>query len=598
MMYNCLQNEGDRLSRRALSLEADMFVHVNKAGDHRYLRILETYYVNGEHKQRVVANLGRLDRIGDDLAKLAKRLSDFSTQPLVAPEDVKPIEALPWGPVLLARHLYDELHLDRIIKEHCSSSRRKVDVAETAFVLLANRLTDPRSEHGLARWLETMYVCDRRGQRWLPQWLPEEKITPKQRVRVEGRQLQMWYRTLDALLAGSKAIETELYLHVRDLFSLEVDVVFYDVTNMHFCRRRPKEALRRHGKPKQGSRRNVLVVLGVVMANGWPIAHHVFPGNTTDKQTFRSVVEDVESRFGLRRVLVVGDCGMVSPDNLEFLSEEGRQVRYLLGVPGRRSAEASAVFERLDEASWTAVDKANRVQEVRLDDPEVRYLVVESDERRAYEQELRQRDMERTAEDLQAIEAAVAAGRLKEREKIGARAARALGRHHGSRYYSWESTRDGAFRFYEDPAKLAAETIREGRYLLKTDDPNLTPSESVKVYKQLSDVEWAYRDLKDVIEMRPINHKTDPRIKAHIFVATLALFLKRTLEHHLKEKGIYLSPTEAFQAMRTMGVSVLDFDGERRVLVTGGGRDARRVTKALGIDPVNPPQADLAVREA
>ena len=334
------------------------------------------------------------------------------------------------------------------------------------------------------------------------------------------------------------------------------------------------------------------------MANGWPIAHHVFPGNTTDKQTFRSVVEDVEERFGLRRVLVVGDCGMVSPDNLEFLSEEGRQVRYLLGLPGRRSAEASAVFERLDEASWTAVDKANRVQEVRLDDPEVRYLVVESDERRAYEQELRQRDMERTAEDLRAIEAAVAARRLKEREKIGARAARALGRHHGNRYYSWESTRDGAFRFYQDPAKLAAETIREGRYLLKTDDPNLTPSESVDVYKQLSDVEWAYRDLKDVIAMRPIHHKTDPRIEAHIFVATLALFLKRTLEHHLKEKGIYLSPTEAFQAMRSMGASVLDFDGERRVLVTGGGRDAKRVVKALGIDPVSPPQADLAVRQA
>ena len=574
-----------------------MFPNVNRAGQYEYLRILETYYENGEQKKRVVANLGRLDKIRDGLPRLAKRLAELGGEPLLAPDDVKVVDALPWGPVLLARHLYEELRLGQIIHEHCSSHRRKFDVAETAFVLLANRLTDPRSEHGLARWLETMYVCDRRGQRWLPQWLPEEKITPKQRVRVEGRQLQMWYRTLDALLAGRKAIETELYLRVRDLFSLNVDVVFYDVTNMHFCRRRPKEALRRHGKPKQGSRRNVLVVLGVVMANGWPIAHHVFPGNTTDKQTFRSVVEDVESRFGLRRVLVVGDCGMVSPDNLAFLSEEGRQVRYLLGVPGRRSAEASAVFERLDEASWTAVDKGNRVQEVRLDDPEVRYLVVESDERRAYEQELRQRDMERTAEDLRAIEAAVAAGRLKEREKIGARAARALDRHHGNRYYSWESTRDGAFRFYEDPAKLAAETIREGRYLLKTDDPNLTPSESVKVYKQLSDVEWAYRDLKDVIEMRPINHKTDPRIQAHIFVATLALFAKRTLEHHLKDKKVYLSPTEAFEAMRSLGVSVLDFDGERRLLVSNGGRDARRVVKALGIGPLTPPQPQLALCE-
>jgi len=575
-----------------------MFLHVNRAGPHQYLRILETYYEKGKHKQRVVANLGRLDRIRDELPKLLKGLSRFASEPLVAPEDVKPVEALPWGPVLLARHLYEELGLPRILAEQCSSPRRKLDVPETAFVLVANRLTDPRSEHGLARWLEAAYVCDRAGRRWLPAWLPEEEVSPTQRVRVEPRQLMMWYRTLDALLAAHKAIERELYLRVRDLFSLNVDLVFYDVTNAHFCRRRPKETLRRHGNPKWGDRRNVLVVLGVVMANGWPIAHHVFPGNTADKKTFQSVVEDLESRFGLRRVLVVGDCGLVSPDNLKFLSAEGRQVRYLLGLPGRHSEEALAVFGRLDEDAWAQVDEGNRVQEVRLDDaPSVRYLVVESDERRATEAELRQRDMERTAEALHAIEAAIASGRLRQPEKIGARAARALGEHHGTRYYSWELDPSGGFRFWEDPAKMAAETVREGRYLLKSDDPRLRPEEAAEVYKQLSDVEWAYRDLKDVIALRPIHHKTDPRIEAHIFVATLALFLKRTLEHHLREAGLYLSPTEAFAAMRSVGVSVLDFDGRRRLLTTAGGRDARRIVRALGVEPLAPPQPVLEFRE-
>jgi len=575
-----------------------MFPHVNRAGPYEYLRILETYYEKGKHKQRVVANLGRLDQIRDDLPKLLKDLSRFAREPLVAPDDLQPVEALPWGPVLLARHLYEELGLPRILGEHCSSPRRRLDVAETAFVLVANRLSDPRSEHGLARWLEAMYVCDRAGRRWLPEWLPEEEVSRTQRVRVAPRQLMLWYRTLDALLAARKAIERELYLRVRDLFSLNVDLVFYDVTNAYFCRRRPKERLRRHGKPKQGESRNVLVVLGVVMANGWPIAHHVFPGNTADKKTFASVVEDLEGRFGLRRVLVVGDCGLVSPDNLEFLSAEGRQVRYLLGLPGRRSEEALAVFGRLAEGAWAEVDEGNRVQEVRLGDaPAVRYLVVESDERRATEAELRQRDMDRTAEDLRAIEAAVAAGRLKCPEKIGARAARALSAHHGTRYYSWEIPGGGGFRFWEDPAKMAAETVREGRYLLKTDDPRLRPEEAVEVYKQLSDVEWAYRDLKDVIALRPIYHKTDPRVEGHIFVATLALFLKRTLEHHLHEAGLYLSPTAAFDAMRSLGVNVLDFDGRRRVLTTAGGRDAQRVVRALGIETVAPPQTQLGVRE-
>ena len=573
-----------------------MFPHVNKVGPYQYLRILETYYEKGKHKQRVVANLGRLDQIQGDLPKLLKGLSRFTSEPLVAPEDVKADAALPWGPVLLARHLYEELHLDRILREQCASPHREFDVAETAFVLLANRLTEPHSEHGLADWLETFYVPDRHGRRWLPDWLPDEVVTPEHRVRVEDRQLAMWYRTLDALLEARKAIETALYLRVRDLFHLDVDLVLYDVTNAYFARRRPKGTLRRHGKSKDGKARNVLVVLGVVMANGWPIAHHIFPGNTADKKTFPAVVEDLEGRFGLRRVLIVADAGMVSPENLKFLSAEGREVRYLLGMPGRRSEEAAAVFERVRAAPWTVVDEGNRVAEVRLADPQVRYLVVESDERRDYEQELRQRDMERTAEALRAVEEAVRAGRLKEPEKIGARAARAMADHHGSRYFSWNLAPDGAFQFCEDPAKLAAETVREGRYLIKTNDPDLGPEESVEAYKQLSDVEAGYRDLKDVLTVRPVYHKSDDRVEAHIFVATLALFLKRTLEHHLDEKGIYMTATRAFNAMKSMGVSVLDFDGVTRFLVGSGSRDARRLVKALRITDINPPKPALNVR--
>ena len=117
-----------------------MFPNVNRAGKYEYLRILESYYENGEQKKRVVANLGRLDRIQDNLPRLAKRLLELADQHVVLPEEVKVVDALPWGPVLLARHLYQELGLDRVIREHCSSPRRKFDVVETAFVLLANRL--------------------------------------------------------------------------------------------------------------------------------------------------------------------------------------------------------------------------------------------------------------------------------------------------------------------------------------------------------------------------------------------------------------------------------------------------------------------------
>jgi len=435
-------------------------------------------------------------------------------------------------------------------------------------------------------------VCDGSGVRWKPAWLPEERTTEEQRVQVRSQQLNVWYRTLDALLSGKAEIEKALYLKVRDLFSLDVDMVLYDITSTYFQRRRPKEELRRHGKSRDGKPRNVQVVLGVVMANGFPIAHHVFAGNTADKATLKSTVTDLEDRFGLRRVLVVGDRGFVSNENLDFLTEEDRERRYLLGIPGRRCEESAAVLDRLHDEAWKTVDDTNRVQEVTLETPNVRYFVVESEERKAYEQEQRERSVQRVGEALAKVEAAVQAGNPKRPEKIAARAERAICRNHGKRYYSYEISGPGAFRFTLDPDKMEAETRREGIYLIKTNDLTLTPEQSVGLYKQLSDVEWAYRDLKDVIRMRPIYHQRDDRIQAHLLVATLALFLKRTLQQRLNAKELYLTPTEAFAAIHSVGLSTLDFDGQTKHLTSGGGRDARRVLEALDITDLKPPATD------
>lgn len=554
---------------------------------YEYLRILESYREGGVSKHRVIANLGRVDKLEGKLDALVQSLSKYCRERLVAPSQVTCDDAVAWGPILVARHLYDQLGLGQIVRTHCQG-RRDFDVGETAFVLIANRLTDPRSEHGLARWLERYYVCDGSGVRWNPAWLPEERVTKEQRVRVRSGQLNQWYRTLDALLSAKSEIEKALYLKVRDLFSLDVDMVLYDITSTYFERRRPKGELRRHGKSRDGKPRNVQVLLGVVMANGFPIAHHVFAGNTPDKATFQSTLTDLEDRFGLRRVLVVGDRGFVSEGNLAFLTEEDREMRYLLGIPGRRCEESAAVLDRVREEAWKTVDDTNRVQEVTLETPNVRYFVVESQERKAYEQEQRERSMELVAEALGKVEAAVKRGNPKRPVKIAARAERAICRNHAKRYYSYDIPGPGAFHFYLDPDKLHAETRREGIYIIKTNDMTLTPKQSVGLYKQLSDVEWAYRDLKDVIRMRPIYHRRDDRIQAHLLVATLALFLKRTLEHQLDAKNLYLTPTEAFAALHSMGISVLDFNGQTKHLTSGGGRDARRVLKALDITQLSP----------
>jgi transposase len=555
---------------------------------YQYLRILESYRHEGRCRQRVVANLGRVDLLGNKLDRLVNSLGKYCKNELVAPGQIECKEALIWGSVLLARHLWEQVNLAEILKKHCQSHRQKFEVAETAFVLIANRLCEPSSEHGLARWLEHTFVCDGRGRRWQPQWLAAERITKQQRVKVEHQQLNRWYRTLDALLAAKEKIEEALYLHVRNLFNLKVDMVFYDLTSTYFCRKSPKGQLRRHGVSKDKRPRQVQVVIGVVMANGFPIAHHVFAGNTADKSTLQKVIADLDIRFGLRRVIVVSDRGLVSEQNVDLLSRQ--QFGYLLGVKGRRCDEASEVLKALSENRWQQVDPYNRVQEICLSDSKTtRYFVIDSTERRGYEQSMRQRSMERTKEQLQKIVAAVKSGRLKDPVKIGARASRALSKNHGHRYYSWQVAGLDQFHFYEDQKKLAAEMLHEGKYILKSNDNDLTAVEAVACYKELNTVEQGFRDLKDVIDMRPVYHKSDERIEAHIFVASLALFLKRTLEYQLSSRLPELSATDALGAVQSIGLAELDVAGQTRRLVSGGGRDARRILAVLGIKEINPP---------
>jgi len=556
---------------------------------YKYLQIVEAYRANGRATQRVVANLGRLDQLDGKLDDLLASLNKYAKRPFVRDDQIGCRAALPWGPVLLTRHLWDQMELGEAIAKLCRSRRYKFDVAETAFVLVVNRLCEPRSEHGLARWLEHTFVCDAKGKRWMPDWLPAKQITKQQRVKVKHEQLNQWYRTLDALLSVKERIEEALYMRVRDLFNVKVDLVFYDLTSTYFCRKSPVGRLRRHGHSKEGKSRQVQVVLGVVMANGFPIAHHVFEGNKAEKTTLRDVLTDVDRRFGLGHVLVVADRGLVSPDNLDYLSQS--KFRYLLGLPGRRSREAREVFEALDDTKWQRVDKENLVQEVRLPGRTDRYFVIDSLQRKTYEQSLRRRSMERARQTLDKVVAAVKTGRLKNPAKIGARAAKAAAKHHGYRYYSYEVPGSGQFRFWEDREKTQAETLHEGKYILKTDDQDLDATEAVGAYKELNTVESGFRDLKDVIEMRPVYHKTDDRIKAHIFVATLGLFLKRSLEHQLAPTLPELSGCEAIAAMRSIGLAELDLNGKRTRLVSGGSRDARRVVSALGLVDLNPPRS-------
>jgi len=560
-----------------------------------YIRLVESYWNNGSPRHRIVCNLGRKELLAPHAEALLHLLKGDRRPKLKI--KVAALGAWDWGPMLVARHFWQELGLPAILDGLVGGSGDRGACADRALALVTNRLCEPTSEHGMARWLETDYVCNRAGQRWLPEWRVEaERLTSQRpRVRVKDRQLRQWYGTLDRLVAHKKQIEKELFLRLRHLFALKVDLVFYDLTSTYFEGNGPT-GLAKHGYSRDGKPRNRQVLVGVVMIDGWPIAHHIFEGNQRDSATVDSVLKDLQERFGLRRVVFVGDRGMVTAHNIERLRSGGQG--YLVGLNRRRRPEVSGYLERATggwlecPAGIAAGEKAEvpktRVQEVASDQAGVRVFVVHSDERMSYEGAERAKAMQRVREELEALQQRVAAGKLKAPEKIGAVAASILARHHGIRYYDWK-LEDGGFRYFEHPVHLKQEKALEGKYLIQTEEPNLSALEAVEIYKELSEVERAFCELKDVIEMRPIYHQKARRVQAHIFVASLAFLLDRALEKKLKSAGLDLSSKEAWQILKTVRVVEIDLgNGEQKRSVTQGTARAASILRALGISNLDP----------
>src|SRR4051794_4506140 len=445
-----------------------------------YVRVVEAYREGGKVKQRVVADLGRKDLLVEVLPKLRRLLAGESRDP----EDPQFGEAPDWGPVLVVRALFDQLGLWSILDQHLGHAKG-VPFADRAFVLVANRLIAPASEHGLAGWLETDFVCDRKGRRVVPHW------HQRRRVRVRPRQLDAWYRTLDQLHAAKAQIEVALYHRLRDLFSLKPDLVLYDITSTYFEGAGPHE-FAKHGYSRDGKSQNVQVIVGMVMVAGWPIAHHVWEGNRVDNSTVQEIIGDLRNRFEFGRIVFVGDRGMVTDENIESITKDHHG--FLVGIKRRRNPQLDAWLAAVDDTKWidcpggiNAQERKThplrtRAQEVPSGNPAMRVFVIDSDERRGYEQTKREQAMERARQKLEKLQERIAKGGLKRPEKIGAAVERIMQRYHGYRYFGWR-LHSGSLEFSESQMHLERGKKIEGKYVIATSEMGLSVLDAVALYK-------------------------------------------------------------------------------------------------------------------
>lgn len=515
---------------------------------HTYWALVESYRTAQGSRQRIVAYLGELKKsersgwvqLGRRLAR-KDRPSPTLFDPPSYPEPDDDIELVrikgirlermrDFGDVWLAWGLWRLLGLDELLAGIMPAGQEDVPWPVVASILTIARFCEPSSE---------LHIADT----WYPRTALEDLlgVLPEQ---VHTRRL---YEGLDTLLPHKEAIEQHLKQRLGDLFDLKYELLLYDITSTYFegeCLGNP-QAQRGYSRDSRPDCPQVCIGL-VVTTDGIPLGYEVFAGNTNDSKTVESIVEAMERKYGQAQRIWVMDRGMVSEDNLKFIRD--RSGSYIVGTP---KAMLKRFEQYLVDRDWHEVQEGVEVKLVPGPESAETFILARSRDRRAKEQAMHQRFLERMEAGLERLKASAEKGRLKDpelaRERLGRlkerywRAAsafdvriRKLSGSNGKPRLSVTWSRNNGWSEWH--------ALSEGCYLLRTNLTETDPAKLWKMYIQLTEAEWAFRITKDELAIRPIWHHKEDRVQAHILVCFLAYCLWKTLAQWMKASGLGDAP--------------------------------------------------------
>lgn len=493
----------------------------------------------GRVHQQVLASLGRVDELeaSGQLARLTESLARLSEEleAVRLASDLEARSARALGGLLVLERLWADLGLDTLLRRVARGRKVEFDLERAVFAMVANRVLAPRSKRAVLSWLDTVA--------WPADARPE---------------LHHLYRSLDVLAEAKDDLELRLHHRIRDLFHQRLDLVLYDTTSVFF-RTPDQDDLRRRGHSKDKRPDLPQAVLGLLLSgDGLPIAHELFAGNTYDGNTVPGVLDQLKKRFQLRWLIFVGDRGMVSEKNLTALDEAGYD--WILGVRLRNRPQlADALLS--DPGPFLTVADNLEVKEVCVEG--IRYVVCRNPDQV-------RRDAARRAAVLERLEARL--------EQSGVKG---LVTRSGFRRFLRVSDEEVAI----DLEKVERDARYDGIWVLDT-STQLSAPEVAEAYKSLWRVERAFRTLKSPLELRPVRHWTESRIRGHMVVCFLAFLLRTVLERRLFEEAkLDASLQEVLDALHQVQEVRVDVKRLPLRLVTEPPALAQQVFQALGMRP-------------
>jgi len=456
-----------------------------------------------------------------------------------------------WGGCWLSMELWNQLGLDSFWKSRIPNSRKGTGWLNVLKTLVSYRLLDPGSEWRLYRdWFKNSALSDLLDE--------DDSVAAKNTL----------YRCLDKLCEHKTDLFSFLKIQWSLLFNASYDILLYDLTSTYFECNGPEDAngLRRFGYSRDKRSDCVQVVIALIVTpEGFPVAYEVMPGNTSDKTTLSNFLRKIEGQYGKMNRLWIMDRGIPTEEALTQMRSEGAS--YLVGTPRGR---LSKLEDQLFAQPWKQVQSQIEVKLV--NDDEDLYVLTRSGGRRDKEQAMRRRKLKRLWERLQLMQRMKNLKRDALLLKLGA-AKQEAGK-------AWEllnirlpepreTVTPATFTFILNRQKLRKTRRAEGTYLLRTNLTAGNPEELWKQYIVLTEIEQAFKELKNDLDIRPIYHQKDKRIEAHIFVSFLAYCLQVTLKQKAKIKAPGLTPRailEKFQAIQMIDVHLPTTDGRNLIL--------------------------------
>jgi len=485
-----------------------------------------------------------------------------------------------WGACWVACHLWQQLQMDEFWQDRLLASREGTQWRHVLQTLVSYRLISPGSEWRLHReWFGNSAMAD----------LLDEDFALAEKDTL--------YRCLDKVLAHRTALFKHLRQRWEDLFGVKFQVLLYDLTSTYFESDPPfpEGDKRKFGYSRDKRSDCVQVVIALIVTpEGFPLAYEVMAGNTNDKTTLKGMIQRIESLYGKAERIWVMDRGIPTEEVLEQMRQSDPPIHYLVGTPkGRLSRYEKDLLEKPWQVVREGVQVKLLAQEGEL------YVLAQSTDRVNKERAMRRRQ-------LKGLWA-----RLKELRKMKLKRD-ALLLKLGAAKQEWpaawrlvavripqarQPVNEKTFGFELRKDKLREVRRREGRYLLRS---NLSPEDPAvlwQFYVQLTQVEGAFKDLKDDLRLRPIFHRLEERIEAHIFVAFLAYCLHVSLREQLRAHAPGLTPRsvlEKFAAMQMVNVHFPTTDGRELVFrrYTQPEKDQKLLLAQLGweLPPQSPPR--------